>query len=71
MRKDHGDDPFAGVVGSTSIGERPQPCQKCGESFDRLLDPRGRWFVCARCGSQTTVIAEPTGATEESGSTDH
>ena len=59
MGRDSVDDPFAAVVRSKSIGERPQPCQKCGESFDRLLDPLGRWFVCARCGCQTMVITEP------------
>lgn len=33
-------------------------CPRCGERFDRLVDPAGRWFVCTRCGHLTGTREE-------------
>ncbi|HEX9713035.1 MAG TPA: hypothetical protein VGB52_10870 [Actinomycetota bacterium] len=30
-----------------------EACPRCGERYERLLDPAGRWFVCTRCGHRT------------------
>ena len=40
----------------TTTGPASGPaCPRCGRRFDRVQDPFGRWFVCARCGSRATV----------------